>query len=91
MVHKWRFYICSIRSASRVFYCVSIVAVIPQIVVFCSAEEEDDDDAKELVSKAPGTKNRTVPAEPGRRKQKRAKIRIRVKEEKNDALGGERN
>lgn len=55
---------------------------------FSSTEEED---AKDPVSKAPGTKSSTVPAEPNRQQQESAEIRITVKEEEDEALNGERN
>ena len=46
--------------------------------------------AKDPVSKAPGTKSPTVPAEPDSQQQESPEIRIAVKEEEDEALNGEK-
>lgn len=48
------------------------------------------EEGKNPVSKATGTKGGTIPAEPDRQQQETTEIRITVKEEEDEALGGER-
>lgn len=73
-------------SVSSVHHHECVIVIIPYFS-FTTEEEE----AKDQVSKAPGTKGGTVPAEPDGRQRESTEIRNTVKAEDDKALKGEKD